>query len=122
MNFDWRDFLIIRENTSEEKELLNLTNLTQDLNIQIDALINIVGLPESIISTMHTKDRKIKIAMFSLNNYINESLQSTTLYREILNEPGGLFRYFQMLPKERSVDVDKNTFKYSNNHNLIGDA
>ena len=40
MNFDWRDFLIIRENTSEEKELLNLTNLTQDLNIQIDALIS----------------------------------------------------------------------------------
>lgn len=60
--------------------------------------------------------------MFSLNNYLNESLQSTTLYREILNEPGGLFRYFQMLPKERSVVVDKNTFKYSNNHNLIGDA
>lgn len=28
---------------------------------QIDALINIVGLPESIISTMHTKDRKINV-------------------------------------------------------------
>ena len=60
--------------------------------------------------------------MFSLNNYLNESLQSSTLYREILNEPGGLFRYFQIFPKERSVNADKNTFKYSNNHNLIGDA
>jgi predicted nucleotide-binding protein (sugar kinase/HSP70/actin superfamily) len=48
--------------------------------------------------------------------------KNETEYKEILNEPGGLFRYFQMLPKERSVDVDKNTFKYSNNHNLIGDA
>jgi hypothetical protein len=60
--------------------------------------------------------------MFSLNNYLNESLQSSTLYREILNEPGGLFRYFQIFPKEIKVEADKNTFKYSNNHNLIGDA
>lgn len=56
--------------------------------------------------------------MFSLNNYLNESLQSSKLYFEILNEPGGLFKYFQVLPREQKID----NIEYTNNHTLIGDA
>ena len=60
--------------------------------------------------------------MFSLSNFLNESLQSTSLYREIINEPGGFFKYMQTLPNEHNVyNSDGERKKYAN-HTQIGDA
>lgn len=53
--------------------------------------------------------------MFSLSNFLNESLQSTSLYREIINEPGGFFKYMQTLPNEHNVyNSDGERKKYAN--------
>lgn len=60
--------------------------------------------------------------MFSLSNFLNESLQSTSLYKEIINEPGGFFKYMQTLPNEHNVYNSDGERKKYENHTQIGDA